>query len=376
MSIINLIRKVAVAIASMLLLAPMLHAQHSEQPLFEDPFAFNPDYQFFSPVDMGDFGEKPDHRTGWYGQYRRMYTSVSRPNAEIGNTEGDFTWGNMYDIGFMSESGSGWFVSGTHIDGPNNYDVVIQPRANRILDIDVDLPGANLEPVFPVQERNDILTNARDLHIHQSINVAELSGFELNKIWRLEPLHNGSVIEPFMGVRYFNLGSVHRRDQYRRIDALFVDNPDPNIVDVMDELTSTHAVWENHMVGAQMGFRWLDKRGRWNLSNETRVFGAQNFQSFGQQTDRWRVLYAGATDNAAILSEEYIRSRMSGSANEFVWGVDVRAEAAYSITRDLSLTMGLHFSQYAQGIARGNNPLLNEEDFRTVGLIMGIDLNR
>lgn len=385
MSVTNLIRKAAIAIASVLLLSPILQAQqHEFQPLFVDPFASaNPDYQFFAPVDLGDYGEKPDARSGWFGQYRRSYTFVSRPQGEIGETEGDFTWGNHYDIGFMSESGSGWFVTGTHIDGPNVYDVVIHPRVNRI-NTDDD-PNQNqgggggnqqLTPIFPVQDRNDKVTGARDLFLTDSINVADLSGFELNKSWRLDAFHNGSILEPFLGVRYYKLGSIHRRDTYRRLDATFIDNPEPNTTDLLEEFTTDRSVWENHMVGGQLGLRWSDRRGRWTLASEFRGFGAQNFQAFTHQQDQLRILYDGVGDDAEIDSEQYLRSRNSASGNEFVFGFDVKAEAALALTRDISLSTGVHVTQMAQGIARGDNPFLNEQEFTQVGLLIGIDVNR
>lgn len=377
MSITNLIRKAAIALTSILLLTPILHAQHGEfQPLFEDPLAFNPDYQFFAPIDLGEYGEKPDPRSGWFGQYRRSYTFVSRPSGEIGETEGDYTWGNHYDIGYMTESGSGWFVSGSHIDGPNVYSVVVHPRVNRILDADVPMAGMALAPTFPIQERNHFITGARDVYLTDSINAASVSGFEVNKSWRLERLHNGSVIEPFLGLRYFKLGSLHRRDLYHREDAAFVDNPEPNTTDVIEDITSINSVWENHMVGGQLGLRWSDRRGRMTLSSEFRGFGAQNFQAFTSQNDNYRILYSAVADNATILSEQYTRTMSSASGNEFVFGVDVRAEAAFAVTRDISLSAGFHVSQIAQGIARGNDPLSNEQDFNQVGFLMGIDINR
>ena len=377
MSITNLIRKAAIALASILLFTPILHAQHGDfQPLFADPLAASPDYQFFAPVDLGDFGDQPEPRSGWFAQYRRLYTFVSRPQDEIGSTEGDFTWGNQYDVGYMTDTGSGWFVSGTNIGGPNVYDVVVHPRVNRINEDDVVDMGMNPEPFFPIQGRNDIVTGARDLFLTDSINSATISGFEFNKSWRLERLHNGGVIEPFLGVRYFKLGSLHRRDLYHREDAMFIDNPEPNVTDVIEDITSTNSVWENHMVGGQMGLRWSDRRGRWTLSSEFRGFGAQNFQAFTTQTDNLRILYSAVADDADILSEQYTRTRSSASGNEFVFGVDVRAEAALALTRDISLSAGFNVSQIAQGIARGNNPLLNEEEFTQVGFLMGLDINR
>ena len=36
-----------------------------------------------------------------------------------------------------------------------------------------------------------------------SINQLKMTSFELNKIWRLKPYHNGTILEPIVGYRYF-----------------------------------------------------------------------------------------------------------------------------------------------------------------------------
>jgi hypothetical protein len=378
MSITKMIRKAAVALTGILLCAPMLHAQQN-QPLFIEPLSFNPDYQFFAPVDLGDFGDKPDHRTGWFGQYHRLHTFVGRPHAEIAHTRGDFTWGNVYDFGFMTESGSGWFVSGMHIGGPNVFDTMVQPRINRLNTDDadnLDPDQGEVEPVFPVQDRNDNRTHARDYFLMDSVNVANVSGIEFNKIWRLKPFHNGSIIEPFIGVRYFKLKNLHRRDTYITTDITFVDNPDPNTTDVIENYTTNQSVWENDMFGGQLGFRWSDRRGRWTMSSEVRGFGAQNFQAFSSQIDSIQTQYNNVMLNAMVVTESITRTRTAASANEFVFGFDIRAEAAFELTRDIAFTTGVHVSQIARGIGRTNDALKNDEEFTTVGLLLGLSVNR
>ncbi|MFP6677614.1 MAG: hypothetical protein VB878_21185 [Pirellulaceae bacterium] len=379
MSITKLICKATIVLAGILLATPMLHAQRLDQPLFIEPLEFNPDYQFFAPVDLGDFGEKPDHRTGWYAQYHRLHTFINRPASGATGIQGDFTWGNVYDIGFMTETGSGWSVTGTHIGGPNVFSTVMQPRINRINDDDAGNVGGDpddLEPIFPFQDRNDFRTNSRVYFLKDSINVANMTGFEFNKTWRLEPFNNGSVLEPFMGLRYFKLKAFHRRDTYITTDETFVDNPDPNETDVLENYTSTVGAWENDMVGGQLGLRWVERRGRWTMSSHMRGFGAQNFQAFDSQIDTVQTLYDGVAAGADVVSESYTRTRTGATTSEFVFGYDVRAEAAFELTRDIALSAGVHVSQIVRGIGRSDDVLVNDEGFTTAGLLIGLNVNR
>jgi len=118
---------------------------------------FDHDLAPFSPVITEDYGGEPvAANTGWFFNYDRIYMNVSRARAAPQPFDGDFTWGNRYDVGYMTETGHGWLFSGLKIDGPQ-------------------LPG---------------------------INQGSLGGAELNKTWRLDPFHHGGYVEPFVGVRF------------------------------------------------------------------------------------------------------------------------------------------------------------------------------
>src|SRR6187549_2681861 len=71
---------------------------------FIDPGYFSLDFQYFAPAEVGDFGGKDFANTGIYFDYDKLYLNVTRPDGEpslFSPFEGDFTWGNRYEIGYM-----------------------------------------------------------------------------------------------------------------------------------------------------------------------------------------------------------------------------------------------------------------------------------
>ncbi len=402
MSITKLTHWLTVAAAALLLIAPSARAQHDPLPHdytpFIDPLAFNPDFQFFAPAELGDFGRPPEPNTGWFGAYNRMYIYVSRPdnhgappggNPSTGNpyTDGDFTWGNRIDLGYMTEDDTGWWFTGIHIDGPNKYNVLVHPQINRFIeegdgggggdDDDDDDDGA---AIFPIRDRNNPLTGARDLFLGDSLNVADLSGFELNKVWRMDPLHNGGTLEPFVGFRYMKFIDFFRRESYIRLDETGIPLPLPSEDEVLERITVLTTDWENHMVGGQVGIRWAQPKGRWLLSGETRAFATQAFQDWHGRDLTLETLYDGGTTGAGVVAEHFRQIDEFDHNAEFVFGFDVRAESAFELTRDISLSLGAHIMHFAQGVARGPLPASDEEfdpqDLTMVGFTFGVTINR
>lgn len=129
----------------------------SHTPLFIEPNYFNPDLQFFAPADLDYFGDPPDPTTGWFFTYDRMYVAVSRPENGPRPWDMDQTWGNRFDIGYMTEDDGGWLFNVTHIDGPTS---------------------------------------------EAGSAKASTSSVEFNKVFRLEPLFHNGIIEPFLGMRF------------------------------------------------------------------------------------------------------------------------------------------------------------------------------
>src|SRR4051794_39332497 len=89
---------------------------------FVDPGYFNPDFQFFAPAEVDDFGGEEKPNTGIYVTFDRTYVNVSRPIDRFSfgsGNQGDFTWGNRMEIGYMKGDPSGWQAVIWRVNGPN-----------------------------------------------------------------------------------------------------------------------------------------------------------------------------------------------------------------------------------------------------------------
>ena len=89
---------------------------------FIDPGYFQPDFQWFAPAEVSDYGggEPPNH--GIYVTFDRTYVNVTRPidRFSMGSqNQGDFTWGNRMEVGYMTGDPKGWQAVLWHVNGPN-----------------------------------------------------------------------------------------------------------------------------------------------------------------------------------------------------------------------------------------------------------------
>jgi len=385
---------------------------------FIDPLSFDPDWQFFAPAEVGEFGGGPDLNTGWFSSYHRLYMWVTRPEDQAAQTQftynfapqtltqsvgGDWGWGNRYEVGYMTDEGHGWHGSLWRIGGPHAEDVVVMERIN-VFNL-LDETNTNFDPTsfvdfrnqdesdedgvrtfrdgIPFVDGNDPITGQRDYRVTNSINNAKMSSFELNKTLRLKPLAYGSTCEPFFGFRYVKFDNWLERGAYNRYDPTtglaqagpFPPNLDPTTFTV-ESLERTRAAYANYMVGGQVGFRWYKQKSRWNLSSELRAFAFQNFQSFNSTRDIEITYYPDATPGGPVTSVAIDRQNTAGNATEFVFGGEIRADAAFELTRDVSIQMGFNFMELARGVGRGRTIEANDESVTMVGVSGGVVINR
>ncbi len=269
--------------ACVLLFACMSTASAQRWTPFIEPDAFDPDFQWFKPFELDSYEGLPEAEIGWFLQYDRMNVNVTRGESAPQPWDGDFTWGNRWQLGFMTEMDNGWLVEVTHIDGPTWED----------------------------------------------INSGNYNAVEIDRVFRLEQFERGGFCEIFFGPRW----------------TQFVDTTN----------TALNSRIENNMIGGQVGTRWWTQHGHWKLSAEVRGFGLQNFQ-----------FYTG--DQSFDLAE-------------FVPGGDARLEAAYSVTRDISLQVGWELTYFGRGIGRNADALdpftfSSSEDLLITGLTFGLNFNR
>jgi hypothetical protein len=315
-----------IALVVTLMLAPSVQAQKYDP--FIDPGYFEPDFQFFAPADINTFGNGRQPNIGFFLTYDRVYMNVSRPESVTGNNfnqtfQGDWTWGNRYDMGFMTEEDNGWLLSAWHIDGPQFTD--LDRTVNTTF-----LPGTRL-------------------------TQSNFYSVELNKTFRSHE-HHGSYFEPFFGVRY-----LYFRDEFSDLSV------DPVVGD-----TAVNDSTKNQIFGGQLGCRWHARKGRWILSSDARFTAANNFQ------------FTTAETNFVDVNGNAFFSQQNASTDEFVPLGELRAQAAFELTRDIAIRVGFEFMHFGRGMARvdtapiGLNPgpTINDQDLTMAGISFGITVNR
>jgi hypothetical protein len=369
-------------------------AQGQDYQPFIDPGYFHSDLQFFAPAtDIDDYGG-PVMREGWFGSYDRMYLRVSRPDDVDSYNLMDRGWGNRWDLGYMIDDVNhdhGWLFSYSHITGPNVYEVTRQEKINRVNEDDEGRPDADDDDpdlVVPVQDRNDSgpPDQARFYDVRDSLNVINMNSIEVNKLFRMEPLNQGGLLEPFFGFRYVQFQSTYLDETYIRYDELGFVFPFPpalpnrDLFDIADaeteDLISDKFRYTNDMIGGQLGLRWTKRVSRWNLSSEFRAIGFHNFQNLTRWYKITRTYYDGGGTGSEVDGNVESKFVTNWHATATVVATDIRAEAAYEVTRDVSLHVGMQYLGFFTGIGRGYDIRLNSQDLNMVGITFGFVVNR
>ena len=358
------------------------------------PFAFPPiesDYQFFATRDIDTLGGRPSYRTGWYTSYDRLYMSVSRPEFQLidrangqppnilaSNRLGDFAWGTQMELGFTEESRKGWGLRYFRLGGPHANENQLIERVTRFITPE----DPEDDPERPPADDNNSDVGFRAYQVRNSINVGKLSSIEFNRTWLWKPLANGGTLEPFAGFRWVKFTNLIRRNQYTRYDENGLpippgDNSQANQdLAVAESLSQDNSVFSNSLVGGQLGIRWTKPNGRWNFAGDCRFFALENFQNYERVITREGTFYGD--NDIDTIPEALTASRFTDSASrdEFCWGGEARAEAAFELTRDFALRVGFDWVWFGQGIGRGVTADDNNEDLMLYGVNFGVSLNR
>jgi hypothetical protein len=372
-------------------MVPVIHAQNYGQSNYSGPFIdfdeFNPNFQFFAPLDNTHFGDFTPNM-GWYFSWDKLNFKTARPRTEEAYGAADDGWGKRIQLGFMRADNTGWSFGTTTISGPNFYEELVVERNNRVAEEDQGGGGGGGgggDTPTPSQDDNNPITGQRDYILRDSINAISLSGWELNRTWRIKENDKGRIWEPFVGIRYDQLIDFYEDAEYNRYDDTGVPVPpipDPNDPNspgpddaAIEEYIREQARFRNDMFGGQLGLRWYQKQSHWLLSSELRFFAFHNNQIL--HSNRFQEITTvdvgtGEEPTTATTAE----SNLWFHNNEFVWGGELRAEAAYEITRDVNLKLGFNVLNYGQGIGRGNDINTNNDRLLSYGFSFGITLNR
>ena len=351
---------------------------------FSEPMSFDPDWQFFAPVQMQDLQDltaRQRANNGFYAAYDRMQIGLNRSDTEPASNKIDFTWGNRFDFGWMNSKESGWMFSAINVGGPNVYNQFEQIRLNQSIAI---ATNPTLRPEF---QNDDGIR--RVFLIQDSVNVGAFSTFEANKVWRMEPYRYGGILEPMVGLRYAFFGDGAANDVYsvgQALDLATQTTPIGTFENILRDRVDT----DNHMILGQVGFRYTKFINRWTLSNDMKFFGGHVYQN--QSTSRITTQSTYATTPAvgvtSLTEGNVVNSFYSGRKGEkSTIGFDLRVEGSYKATKYLDLRGGFAMMYFARGIWRGQtttennnigggNPDSNNQNLIMPAFTFGIALNR
>ncbi len=370
----------------------------------QDPFAFDPDFNWFEPIYQADFDDmQPKKRAnrGWYGAYDRLHLFGSRPEQEQGSHLLDGGWGNRYDLGYMLDEDTGWMMS--YIDvGIGQFDGYDRERLNRLNTAQLSgtttgggggggagaggTPGPPFGLLFPIENRNNPGFNSRFVPIRDSENVVNFDSFELNKTWRLEPYHYGGMLEPLVGVRYMKYSDLYQRMSYT--SGLFPTPLSAAVppalppTSIAEQVLTQQSLADNEMFGGQLGFRYFKYQNRFRYSGEFRVFAMGNFQTNKFETTSETTYYPGTTVAQNAIPTYYLleKSRpLYGRNEEFAFGFDAKAELSYQLSRMFEIRGGVQMIDIAQGLWRGRltDPTVrNDQQALMLGGTFGFAINR
>jgi hypothetical protein len=361
---------------------------------FSEPMEFDPDWQFFAPVqlqDMQDLTARQRANNGFFLTYDRMSVGVNRSDTEEASHAIDFTWGNRFDFGWMNSKESGWLFSASNISGPNAYNLYQQPRLNQFVTNAAGGNGPNgvngpaitgTLPFIPPDFRNDV-DGYRVYGIRDSINVGSFASFEANKTWRMEPYRYGGILEPMVGMRYAFFGDGAYNDTYTTSIVPLAPLPPLVAGQSLEQLTSNEVETNNYMLLGQAGFRYTKFINRWTLSNDMKFFGGHVYQNQTSTTLTTTTAYATPPGVGAVaLSETKQLTGVSGRKDDAsTIGFDLRVEGAYKATKYIDLRGGFGLVYFARGIARGatnGNPVTFSDNQNLImpAFTFGAALNR
>jgi hypothetical protein len=336
-------------LAAMAVAGQVGFAQEGYHP-FSEPMSFDPDWQFFAPVqmqDLQDLSARKRANHGLYVAYDRERIGVNRSTSEASNNKIDYTWGNRWDFGWMNTKDSGWSFTALQVSGPNVYNQYEQQRLNQFIAVATN-------PTLQIPFQNDISTQ-RKFIIQDSVNVGSFATFEANKVWRMEPYRYGGILEPMVGLRYAFFGDGAANDTYGT-SIVAVASPPFVVGQSLETITRDRVQTDNNMILGQFGFRYTKFINKWTLSNDMKFFGGHVYQTQSTSVEAVTTSYATpAAIGATSITENNTTSTYSGRRGEAsTIGFDLRVEGAYKATKYVDLRAGFAMMYFARGIWRGS----------------------
>ena len=317
--------------------------EHSDETSpFATPGVFDYDAQIFAPLEfLSDDQIEP--RSGFYVSYDRTYLSLSKAprlsgagtnNIDLGS---NFVWGTRYNFGWFSENDTGWEI--TYQDN-----------------------------------RGNAFQNGQDILVTNPMLVTNaFASVELNRRFR-QALSSGNTLEPYIGLRYFN---IH--------DETLEDTNQDFVVGFLPADNRFRQEANNNAIGIQAGARHSRRAGRWRFTTDGALIASYNQQEYFA-TDILQEITPGATIIQSI-------SETSVEDQSFIPALDLEFNVAFNVTRDITLRTGVQTAYLWTGVNRANtlttglnpNSILsggigatetNDTRFIAAGFIFGFEWRR
>ena len=367
-----------------------------------DPFC-DLDTCWFEPIDC-DCADERSLNSGWFFRYSRTALRVSRPRnvgqvsydptPELGTPDdndlifstfevnepsdydGDLALGNRFDFGWVSDEGTGlWFIA-RKLDNPD--EVVTFSNVDSNGDASTRPDEEPFGPTFI------------------TANGLQMWGFEGNKTWRLTPTPRGTVMEPFVGLRYVRLRDLaDRNDVFNNFEDLnFPTFLPPGAVPGELELVRTIffnyrqsiITTDNDLFGGQFGMRSRWRRGRWQVTSDLRGLMFWNHQVREtieineEQAENFQSTFSPAgvlqtvAETPASLLQDTTQTQTFETANTFVYGGELNLGLDFEVTQGFALNFGAEILAFADGVGRGNEG--HDDSLVMAGFSLGFSLNR
>lgn len=278
------------------------------------------------------------------------------------------------------------------VDNPS-FDIILFPvitqSFGRYFDGDLDgtIDPDNPADILPIEfiDLDDLYRMPVVFDEINIRNVMKRDSLEVMPFYRLDPFHNGSVLELGLGTKY---DSYDERFDVEGFGGLLGESN-----------WNTRA--RNRIVGPQASARWSISKGHWTASAEGRGFFGFNFQSV-HQTGGFEVFSnsefdpedrpippADSTFRAVNTLQQMSPNAFEHQfdANEFAPGAELRINTSYQFTKALAVKLGWT-GMWQDGLARPSDmiiyrlPIMGIRDDKNVqdtfihGFNLGLELNR
>lgn len=377
------------------------------------------DMQLFGFADYSDYGRGAQPAEGYFFNFDGLMWAVSTPDiTDIGNPNvtrevfysptASATQGNTYDTSFIGATvstgqryevgyvrdGRGLLFSAFHLNSQtNNF------RTGAFsMTFDDQVWGASGEEhlVGRYTVGGALVDLPVDFGSAEIQNRVRTWGVELMGLCRTHELHKGGFLEFFAGARYLEFNdrfTVNAYGWWVGDDTEDEDTEDEDTDVTLDREGILADSWwrqeaKNHIVGPQVGIRWMKRAGRWWINAEGRFFAGFNTMSAQQKGLLGSELDPTAQELGYPIAMGPSSFTYKSTQNEWSPCVELRAGLDFQWTKNIQLGVGWT-GIWIDNVARASNMidytlgqssymgiLANDQDVFMNGVNFSVKINR